>query len=619
MANRFAIPEGWRLESSGEVATLVGPEGDVRVDFIELAPGGSVQETALAAWKLVDPGFASTVTREVAAPPQDGWEEMHQVLYATPSQEARVEVAIVRKLGGRDFVNLIRASTAGLSRRSAQLTEAIGSWKPEGFREVSLKDAARTAWSEEKSARLKEFAISAMETMQVPGAAIAIVQGGRVVYADGLGLRDLGRGEPVTPRTRFMIGSATKPLTTLLMAKLVEQGKMSWSTPVVDLLPDFALADAEITRRLEMRHTASASTGMPRQDLEFVFKYTGVTPEDRIAQMKTMRPTTGFGETFQYSNFLVAAGGYAAGRVNSPYGSLEQAFESAIGELVFRPLAMNYSCLRQEDAVKGEAAMPHATNFEGGVSRIPVGLEMSVQSVAPAGAVWSTALDMARYLLLELGKGRMPNGERVIAEEFLLERRIKGIKIDQNNSYGLGLIVSEDSGLQVIHHGGNTFGFSSDMYFLPERDLGVVVLTNVYQANMFLAAMRQRVFELAFGAEAKSEKTIAASAKMRQDGVAVLRAKVTTDTASMAWVDEMAGQYQCKELGSCEIARRGDGYWIQFAEWGGELGCEIEPGGGRLLRVLSPPWRGGLKLVVNQEARTLTLDGGQSKYAFQKQ
>uniref|UniRef100_Q01SU2 Beta-lactamase n=1 Tax=Solibacter usitatus (strain Ellin6076) TaxID=234267 RepID=Q01SU2_SOLUE len=618
MANRFAIPEGWRLESSGEVSTLVGPEGDLRLDFVDLAPGGSVQQTALAAWKLVDPDFASTVTREVAAPPQDGWDEMHQVLYATPAQEARAELAIVRKLGGRAFVNLIRASTAGLSRRNAQLTEAIGSWKPEGFREVSLKDVAPVVWSEEKSARLKEFAISAMQTLQVPGAAMAIVQGGRVVYAEGLGVRDLGRGEPVTPRTRFMIGSSTKALTSLMMAKLVEQGKLSWSTPVVDLLPDFALADANVTRRLEIRHTVSASTGMPRQDLEFVFKYSGVTPEDRIAQMKTMRPTTGFGETFQYSNFLVAAGGYAAGRAHSAYGGLEKAFESAIGELVFRPLAMNNSCLRQEDAMKGEAALPHATNFEGGVSRIPLSIEMSVQSVAPAGAAWSTALDLARYLMLELGKGRTPGGERVVGEEFLLERRIKGIKIDQNNSYGLGLIVSDDSGLQVIHHGGNTFGFSSDMYFLPERDLGLVVLTNVYQASMFLAAMRQRVFELTFGAEPKAEKTVAAAVKMRQDGVADLRARVNSDAASMAWVDELAGQFECAELGPCEISRRGEGYGIEFSEWGGELGCEIEPGGGRLLRILSPPWRGGLKFVVNTDLRTLTLDGGQSKYVFQK-
>jgi CubicO group peptidase (beta-lactamase class C family) len=616
---RFTVPEGWRLENSGATSTLIGPEGDLRIDFVELDPGESIQETALAAWKAVDLSFASKVMREVAAPPQDGWEEMHQIIYEVAAKEARVELAMVRRLGARAFVNLVRASTAALSRRGAQLSEAIGSWKPEGFREVSLKSAPHAAWTGEQSAQLKAFVLSAMATMQIPGAAIAVVQGGKVVYADGFGIRDLGDSAPVTPRTRFMIGSSTKPLTTLLMAKLVEQKKLAWSTAVVDLLPGFELADPEITRRLEMRHTASASTGMPRQDMDFIFKYSGVAPEDRLAQMKTMRPTTGFGETFQYSNFLVAAGGYAAARAYSSDASLEEAYETGLGELVFGPLAMHDSCLRQEDDGKGEMAMPHATNFEGGTSRIPLKVEGAVYSVAPAGAVWSTASDMARYLMLELGKGRMPDGEQIIAEEFLLERRNKGVKIDQNSSYGLGLIVSDDAGLLVIHHGGNTLGFSSDLYFLPERDLGVVVLTNLYAANSFLAAVRQRVFELAFGAEAKSEKTIAAGEKMRQDGVAILRTKVATDAASMGWVEELAGKYQCAELGSGEIARRGEGFWMQFEEWGGELGAEIQPSGDRLLRILSPPWRGGLRLLVDAEKGTLTLDGGQNKYIFQKQ
>jgi len=122
-------------------------------------------------------------------------------------------------------------------------------------------------------------------------------------------VRSLDRPEPVTLQTRFMIGSVTKALTTFLMARLMDQKRLSWSTPIVDLLKGFALADPEITQRLQMRHTASASTGMPRQDYEFIFRYSGITPEEPMAQMKAMRPTTGFGETFQYSNLLVAAGG----------------------------------------------------------------------------------------------------------------------------------------------------------------------------------------------------------------------------------------------------------------------------------------------------------------------
>jgi CubicO group peptidase (beta-lactamase class C family) len=294
-----------------------------------------------------------------------------------------MELAFVRRLGERAFVNLFRGTTAGLGRRGAQLMEAVGSWKPAGYSEKSLKDAIAPAWSEEYSRQLKEFVATAMTGAKIPGVSIAIVQGGRVVYAEGFGTRNLDDQSPVTPRTRFMIGSTTKPLTTLLMAKLVDEKKLSWSTPVVDLLKGFELGDAT-TSQLQLRHTASASTGMPRQDTEFVFKYSGITPEDRIAQMKSMMPTTGFGETFQYSNFLVAAGGYAAGRAYHPSAPLEESYESAVNELVFGPLGMKDTFLQQEDAQKGDAALPNAVNFDGNISRIPLHLEIAVQSVAPA-------------------------------------------------------------------------------------------------------------------------------------------------------------------------------------------------------------------------------------------
>ncbi len=615
----FSVPPGWTLDRSANAPTLVAPEGDLWIAFVEAKPGASIQETALAAWRVIDPEFASKVRIEAAVPPQGAWDETHQVVYETPANEARIELALVRRLGAHTFVNLVRGSNAAVSRRGAQLMEAMTSWKPPGYRQANLQDAAASPWTDQLSRELKEFLLSAMTAMQIPGVSVAVVQGGRVVYAEGLGIRNLDDNAPVTPRTRFMIGSTTKPLTTLLMARLIDQKKLNWSTPICDILPGFALADPELTRRLELRHTASASTGMPRQDMEFIFRYSGIRPEDRIAQMRTMRPTTGFGETFQYSNFLVAAGGYAATRAFDSDSPLENAFDSALTELVFRPLGMKDSFVRQEDALGGEAASPHAPNFDGGVSRIPLSIEMSVYSVAPAGGAWSTGPDLCRYLLLELGKGRMPEGERIISEDILLERRQKGVKIDENSYYGLGLFVSDESGLQVIHHGGNTLGFSSDLFFVPGKDLGVVVLTNVQQANVFLGAVRQKVFELAFGAEPKAEKTIATGVKLRQDVLALLQEKITTDPASLAWIDEFLGTYHCPELGSAQLTKSEDGFWMQFDEWGSAVGSEIQPGGDRLLRLISPPWRGGFRLLADAASRTLSLDAGQSKYVFHKQ
>jgi CubicO group peptidase (beta-lactamase class C family) len=616
-SNRFSLPAGWTLERAENAATMIVPEGDLRVTFVEVEMRGTAQETALDAWRKIQPEFSSTAIQQYALPAEEGWDEMFQILYQVPASESRVEVAVVRKLGTRAFVNIITGTTAAMGRRGAQISEVLSGWKPEGLKQTLLNARGAQPWTEQHSRELKNFVVSAMPAVGVPGVSLAIVQHGRVIYAEGLGVRSLDTGVPVTAQTRFMIGSTTKPLTTLMMARMVEQKKLSWSMPVIEVLKNFELADPEITRRLELRHTASASTGMPRQDMEFIFKYSGITPEARLAEMKKMRPTTGFGETFQYSNFLVAAGGYAAAHAFAPDDSLEHAFEKAMAELVFRPLAMSDTFLRQEEALQGEAALPHATDFEGNTKPIPLQFEKAVYSVAPAGAAWSTAPDLANYLMLELGNGRLPGGEQIIAEEALLERRKKGIKIDDKSFYGLGLMISDDCGVQVIHHGGNTLGFTSDLFFFPESDLGFVVLTNLYAANFLLMAIRQKIFELIFGAEPKAEKIVQSALETTKNHLASLHKRVNTDAASVAWIEALLGTYRNEVLGSAQIKKNGESYLMQLDEWSTVLGSEIQPGGDRLLRFLSPPWRGNMKMLVTPDGQ-LVLDAAQQKYTFNK-
>jgi CubicO group peptidase (beta-lactamase class C family) len=613
---RFSLPQGWIFDNEALVPTMACPEGDLHVSFVELESAGTVQATAVAAWRKLDPAFDAFVLQEYPAASAQSWDNTYQVLFATQASESRFQAAIIRTLGSRAYVNLIRGANAAVSRRTAQMAEAIESWKPEGLKEISLTAEAQR-WSTEHSRHLKDFALSAMNSLNVPGASIAIVQEGHIVYAEGLGVRSLDRPEPVTVQTRFMIGSVTKPLTTFLMARLVDQKRLNWFTPVVDLLKDFALADPEITQRLQIRHTASASTGMPRQDYEFIFRYSGVTPEARIAEMKTMRPTTGFGETFQYSNLLVAAGGYAATRACIPEGPLEDAFNKVMSELVFCPLEMNDTFLRQEDALRGDAAAPHATCFDGRAHNIPISMEMSVYSVAPAGGAWSTASDLARYVLMELANGRMPGGEPLISEEVLLERRRPGVKIDDKNSYGLGLIISNESGLRVIHHGGNTLGFSADMYFLPDSRFGAVVLTNAYAAIEFLAGIRQKIRELVFGAEPRAEKIVEIAKMAKGDFLTRLQTRVKADAESTAWIEEILGTYRSAELGGARISRNDQGYRVDFDEWSSNLAAEIQPGGDRLLRLISPPWAGAMKMLVRD--CELVLDAAQMKYVFKKQ
>ncbi len=99
--------------------------------------------------------------------------------------------------------------------------------------------------------------------------------------------------------------------------------------------------------------------------------------------------------------------------------------------------------------------------------------------------------------------------------------------------------------------------------------------------------MRQNVFELVFGAEAKAEKTVEMAANMNAEAIALLQRQVTTDPAAMEWVSELAGRYICAELGNARIERREDGYWMEFDEWGSSLGAEVGESGDRLLRLAS--------------------------------
>ncbi len=577
-----------------------------------------MEEIAGRAWQQVDPGFRYPVLQQAESPSNEGWDRVFQIVYNIPAVESRTAFALVRTLNRLAYITLFDGSKAAASRRMAQVSEILEAWKPAGLSSVNLATRVQPAWGEEQSRQLSEFIRDAMERLLIPGVSVAIVQKGRTVYAEGFGLRRLGRPERVTAATRFMIGSSTKPLTTFMMARLIDRGAFTWDTPVRDLLPEFELGDAEITKKLQMRHTVCACTGMPRRDVDFLFRYKGITPEERLAEMKTMRPTTGFGETFQYSNLLVAAGGYAAASTFRPNCGLMAAYEEAMRDLVFGPLGMTNSFLKPEEALREDAAEPHAIDFEERCSPIDLDIEHCVESVAPAGAAWSTAESMARYLLVELGGGKTPEGERLVSEETLRSRWRGGIRINDKLGYGLGLLHSEEQGLEVISHGGNTMGFTSDLFFLPAQELGVVVLTNLRVANAFTSTLRQRVFEILFGAEQKSEQMVAATCKSHDDEAAGRRDRVKTDFGSVAWIDQFVGEYRSRELGPARIMRKGDGFLVEFESWGSALGAEVQQNGARLIALTSPPWSGALRFQTASETGDLVLDAGQDKYTFQR-
>lgn len=424
------------------------------------------------------------------------------------------------------------------------------------------------------AARLDAFLDDARARLDVPGAAVAVVQGGHVIHQRVLGVRERGVPALVTPETLFLVGSITKPMTTLMEAALVDRGTLAWETPLVALWPDFAVGDPARTAQLALWHTACGCSGMPRRDLEHLMEYGSVTPEQRMASLRTMQPTAPLGVTFQYSNLMAAAGGFAAARALHPELPLGEAYARALRALVLEPIGMRRSTVDFAAVRAADHALPHALDLDGHTQVLPLDIERNVLPIAPAGAVWSTVEDLARYALTELGRGRTPDGARVASTE-AVEARWQPRTGDASDGYGLGIGVEVRAGLRVLGHDGGSMGFGATLALYPDLDLGVVILTNVRNGAgaelPFNAAVERRVVELLF-AEAPEEASAMVAAAVRERAERVAGAREGLEAVpDPAWLAAIAGTYAQRTTASPdtpgvgELTIRGD--VLDAGEW----------------------------------------------------
>jgi CubicO group peptidase (beta-lactamase class C family) len=616
-------PKGWWLTQRKGTLVLEDPDRGLVATLLE-TPEADAMTAIDAAWQRIRPGFALKVHQAPQRPPPtQGWEAVTKVAYQTRSAERRTVSALARRFAGMSYVALVDGDSAAVSRRKAELDTALWSLRPPGMHEESFQGRAVRRIDEAGAKVLDAFVAGSLARLQVPGAAVAVIANGKVVYERALGVRALGKPDPVTVNTLFMMGSITKPMTTMMEAALVDDGAFKWDTPVTQVLPWFALGEPDITRKLEMWHTACACTGMPQQDLETIFEFDQVTAEQRLAAMRTMKPTTGFGETFQYSNLMVAAGGYAAAHAYAPRLSLGAAFDVAMRTKLFEPAGMNSTTLDfAVAAARDDHAMPHALTIDGVVGAIPLPMERSVLTIAPAGAAWSNLRDMERFAMIEMAKGVTPNGNRVVSEANLLERRKQRVRSGDKHGYGLGLDVGTFRGLPMVGHNGGLFGFGTMMSIFPEQQIAIIVLTNIRNGDddeylPFNAAVRRKVIEQLFaGAQDVAGPMVEFFAGNGREAVRKMNANL--DRAPDAgWVRDLAGSYDNASLGKVRISPAVRGGTFDAGEWHSTFGRKRDEDGTEKLVFIDPPLAGGEVIVAGQGARrTLTIQYGQMKYVF---
>jgi CubicO group peptidase (beta-lactamase class C family) len=619
-AGRFSVPvpTSWTVGEEDGYALLSDPEGTIKV-YLLTSEGEDIAAALADAWKLVDPTFDLEVDQTFAAPSAQGIEETLAFTYKTGDRNRIVQAQGQRK-DGIVYIDLYDVQLAGVQKRQAQLSIVSTGFKVLAQEKTDLTAVQPLAVTAAITQPLEAFVTHYMESFDIPGAAIGIVQNGELVYAQGFGVADPVTGAPVTPQTHMMIGSTGKSLTTMMMATLVDDGLMTWDTPAVELFPQFKVKDPELTETITMRNLVCACTGVPRKDMEWLFNYNLLTPDDTVASLADFEFYTDFGEAFQYSNQMVGTAGYIAGQVaEGGSGNLAADYAAALQSRVLGPIGMISTTLSFDEVMaQGDYAIPHTLMLDNTYEPMPLEFERSLEAIGPAGAHWSTLDDMARYMVTQLAEGVAPDGQRVVSAENLNVTREPQIAISANTSYGLGWMVTSYYGQPVITHAGNTLGFTSEFTFLPEADLGVIVLTNARASNLFNSNVTTRLLELVFAQEPQVEQQLDFYLEQIDQQIGEFKAKLG-DSIDAEAVEPFLGSYTNPVLGAAELTFEGGKLLLDVGEFVADLRPYTDPDTQftGYIQVSAPGQGLSFRLVTDDAgAPTIIFGQGAEEYTF---
>jgi CubicO group peptidase (beta-lactamase class C family) len=616
LGNTFIAPAEWTVSVKGPATILEAPEGGSWIALVDVTAADSDAALA-AAWKAYKPDAKWPLKVSHDRPDRNGWSKQRSYEYQTSPNEKRDVVAFTSFAGGLWNVVIYDMAQAVGEKRGAQVALIFDRLLPKGYVRESFAGKAAAPLDEARLAELSRFVETGMRELKIPGVSLGIVQGGRTVLAKGFGVKELGKPAAVDADTLFMIASNTKALTTLLLARLVEQGRMTWDTPVTSLLPSFKLGDAETTKKVQVRQLICACTGLPRQDLEWLFEYRDVTPEKAMATLGTMQPTSKFGELFQYSNPMAAAAGFTAGHVLYPDMELGAAYDRAMQTQVFDPLGMKSTTFDYARAVAGDYAAPHAPDVDGKPALAEMELNYSIIPQRPAGAAWSNIPDMLRYVSMELADGKLPDGKTYISKQLLLDRRAPQVAIGKDETYGMGLIVDTEYDIPVVHHGGDMVGYHSDMIWLPGQNVGAVILTSGDPGWLLRSQFRRRLLEVLFDGKPEAATQVAAAGKTYYAQIAAER-KLLTVPAEASESAKLASRYTNAALGEIAVSRANGATTFDFGEWKSEVASKRNPDG-TISFITTAPGISGFEFVVGTGTKkTLVTRDAQHEYVFEQ-
>jgi CubicO group peptidase (beta-lactamase class C family) len=325
------------------------------------------------------------------------------------------------------------------------------------------------------------IAQDAFDRSGVPGMAVAVVHGGKTVFAKGYGVREVGRADPVDADTVFQLASVSKPIGATVVAEEVGKGTVTWNTPIVQHLPGFALSDPFVTQQVTIADMYSHRSGLPNHagdDLEDL----GYDRQQVFDRLRLL-PLNPFRAVYNYTNYGMTAGAESvAAAAGTDWSTLS-------ARNIYTPLGMSAT---SSDFADFQAAPNHAVGHArvegGGYAAVYV---RDPDGQSPAGGMSSSVSDVAKWLTMVLAGGQAPDGTQLVDAEALraaLTPVMRGAdgsptpkQVDARASfYGLGFGVGNDGSgrVRLSHSGAFSSGAGTTVMLIPNLDLAIVVLIN---------------------------------------------------------------------------------------------------------------------------------------------
>lgn len=452
-----------------------------------------------------------------------------------------------------------------------------------------------------------------MADWQIPGLAVCVVKDGKLVLMKGYGVKELDGTDKVDENTLFMIGSNTKAFTATALSLLHDEKKLSLDDKVQKWLPAFTLSDPWAGREATIRDLLCHRLGFETFQGDFMYFDSDLSKEEVLEKMGRLKPLYSFRSKWGYCNAAFMAAGEIIPKVTG------QSWAQFITERLFTPLGMTRSLALSKDILTASnKAAPHSI-VEGRPIKVPYG---KLDNLSPAGSISSSANDMSKWVLLQLGSGR-PDGRDIFDRRVINETRIPhsilgngGHRFNPSHFflYGLGWFLQEYAGRKIVSHTGGVNGFVTGVTLVPEEHLGIIVLTNT-DGNNFFESLKWEILDSYLGLPYRnySGADLAAQKqgeKQYEQELAEKNKLIAGHPSPSLALQAYTGAYRHEVYGEMKISLENNRLLARFEHHTG-LVAELNPlGGNNFWAVFSDPLYGKKEWpfsVENGKVKSVTV------------